>query len=238
MKIKFSKDLLLACAVLTMTTSGQAATAYLRDTPAPTHFAPGLSRSNVGLINSWNGTAGILDFELSLTSSTNNFFSLLTYCIDPLRALDVGPANGTGGSFNVLSMVDYFTVYTPGVANAATTTNNIQKLWANAFAESKINGTKAAAFQFLLWEYIADSSNFNLTSGIVRITDADVLSQALAWNNSMTRWTSSSNLSVLSGLSNKQSFVLDNGPNTTIPEPTTFVLFSAGLFSLGYFRRK
>jgi len=239
---KFKKHILLACAVLSISASGQATTVYLRDTPTSGHFVPGLSQNNVGSINnSWNGTAGTLDLELSLTSSTSGFFSLLTYCIDPVRSLAVGPANGTGSAFSLISMLSYFTNYTPAVANAGTTTDSIQKLWANAFTDSKTTDTKAAAFQFLLWEYIADSASFDLDSGVIKVTSSSVKAQANAWNSAMANWTSVADLSVVSGFNTKQSFIYEpggTGTNENVPEPGTYALIGAGLFTLGYFRRK
>ncbi len=242
MKNNIKRQILLACAVLAISGSGQATTVYLRDTPASGHFVPGLSQTGVGSIsNSWSGRAGTLDFELSLTSPSTDFFSLLTYCIDPVRTLAVGPSGGNGTSFTLMSMLDYFTMYTPAVSSATTTTSNIQKLWANAFADSTTTSTKAAAFQFLLWEYIADSATFNLDSGVVKVTDAAVKAQAIAWNSAMANWTSSANLSVLSGYNTKQSFIYapgGSGTNENVPEPSTYAMIGAGLLCLGYFRRK
>lgn len=239
---KFKKHILLACAVLAVSGSGQATTVYLRDTPTSGHFVPGLSQSGVGSINnSWNGNAGTLDLELSLTSPNSGFFSLLTYCIDPVRSLSVGPANGNGSSFQLVSMLDYFTSYTPSVTTPASTTANIQKLWANAFTDSMTSSTKAAAFQFLLWEYIADSTSFNLDSGVVKVTNAAVKAQANSWNSAMANWTSTANLQVVSGYDTKQSFIYapgGTGTNETIPEPGTYAMIGAGLICLGYFRRK
>ncbi len=239
---KLKKQILLACAVLAISGSGQATTVYLRDTPASGHFAAGLSQTGVGSINnSWSGRAGTLDLELSLTSPSTDFFSLLTYCIDPVRTLSVGPANGNGSSFELLSMLSYFSIYTPAVADPTATTNNIQKLWANAYADSKTTDTKAAAFQFLLWEYIADYASFNLDTGVVKVTNAAVKAQANAWNSAMTSWTSTANLSVISGYDTKQSFIYEpggTGTNETVPEPGTYAMIGAGLICLGYFRRK
>jgi len=238
---KFKTTLLLASTALVFSGLGQATTVYLRDTANPTsHFASGLSLSGVGNINSWNGNAGLLDFEMSLTSATTGYFNLLTYCIDPVRNLSVGPANGTGGSFDLIGMSTYFAQYTPAVSNVSFTTNAIQKLWANAYTDSKTSATKAAAFQFLLWEYIADSS-FDLTAGVVSVSDVNVRDQAIAWNTALASWTQTSNLSVISGLYTKQSFIYEEGvtgTNENVPEPATYAMLGAGLLALGFWRRK
>lgn len=208
---------------------------YLRDAPGGDGpFLSGAVVSGAGNINSWSGRAGALDFELSVNGANGNYFDLITYCGDPLRPLSVGPVGGQGLMFDIVSMQDFG--YAGGDIVA------IEKLWALAYNDSLTSATKAAAFQFLLWEYIADPS-VNFTSGIVRINNASVKAQAEAWNNQVSSATARAMLLVLDGSeSGRQSFFIEQIGTTLIenetPEPGTYALIGVGLLAFGYLRRK
>ena len=125
---------------------------------------------------------------------------------------------------------------------SARTINAIQLLWGNAFADSQTSATKASAFQFLIWEYIADSV-FDLAAGFVKVTDTDVQNQVNSWNNNLNSWTTRASLLMLDGQAeNKQSFFFQQTvrevPETPAPEPATFAIIGAGLLTLIYSRRK
>lgn len=243
MTTQFRTTFLVASAFLVLANSGHAATlAYIRDAPGgvnsagnpPGIFLTGAVRSGVGSINSWNGGAGAFDFELSMDGPSGFYFSLLTYCGDPSRSLTVGPVGGLGGEFSINTMTD--------IGYSSRTINAIQLLWANAFADSQTSATKASAFQFLIWEYIADST-FDLGAGIVRVTDSDVQNQVNAWNTNLGTWTTRANLLMLDGRAeNKQSFFFQQSlreiPETANPEPATYAMIGAGLLTLIYSRRK
>lgn len=234
MNNSFRNLLLVASAVLVLSNTGQAATiGYLRDAPGGDGpFLSGAVVSGAGFIDTWNGRAGTLDLELSLNGQNGYYFDLLTYCGDPFRPLSVGPVGGLGSGFKVVSMQTFG--YSTGDIDA------IERLWAMAFNDSTTSATKAAAFQFLLWEYIADPT-FDLNSGIVRVTDTNVLNQALAWNNQLSNASAHAILLVLDGSgSGKQSFFLEQVGTTLIenPEPSTYALLGAGLIAFGYLRRK
>ncbi len=235
MTFQFRTTILAASAFLVLAGTGQAATlAYVRDGVPPGLFLTGAARSGVGSINSWSGSAGTFDFELSLNGPAGNYFSLLTYCGDPFRYLSVGPSGGAGGEFSIVSMADF--------GYSARTINAIQLLWGNAFADSQTSATKASAFQFLIWEYIADSV-FDLAAGFVKVTDTDVQNQVNSWNNNLNSWTTRASLLMLDGQAeNKQSFFFQQTvrevPETPAPEPATFAIIGAGLLTLIYSRRK
>lgn len=243
--------LLAATMLLGLADTSSAATVYLRDTPNPTdHFVfnngQSLKRAGVGTIDGGNYWAGTLDFQMNLStgsSSSTDWFSLWTYCIDPFRALSVGSAGGNGSAFTLMTLGQYFTAYTPAIPSPSSVTNvveKIEKLWANAFVASTQNATTAAAFQFLLWEYIADGT-FDLSNGRVKVTNTDVRNQAIAWNTSLAGWTERSNLQAISGFDTKQSFIYPDPripTNENVPEPGTYAMLGAGLLVLGYWRRR
>ena len=118
----------------------------------------------------------------------------------------------------------------------------IQLLWGNAFADSQTSATKASAFQFLIWEYIADSV-FDLAAGVIKVSDTDVQNQVNVWNSNLGGWTTRASLLVLDGLAeNKQSFFLQqisrSVPESPTPEPATYAMIGAGLLALVYARRR
>lgn len=244
MTFQFRTTILAASAFLVLAGTGQAATlAYLRDAPGGTNsagnpsgvFLTGAVRSGVGSINSsWSGGAGAFDFELSLNGASGDYFSLLTYCGDPLRSLTVGPSGGLGGEFSVVTMGAF--------GYSARAIDAIQLLWGNAFADSQTSATKASAFQFLIWEYIADSV-FDLAAGVIKVSDTDVQNQVNVWNSNLGGWTTRASLLVLDGLAeNKQSFFLQQTsrpvPESPTPEPATYAMIGAGLLALVYARRR
>ncbi len=226
--------LLAAGAVLTLANSVHASqVGYLREAPSADHpFAAGAFVEGAGHINSWNGRAGTLDFELSLNGVNGNYFDLLSYCGDPTRGLAVGPIGGQGFAFNIVSMQDF--------GYSAGDIDSIEKLWALAYLDSKTSATKAAAFQFLLWEYIADPI-VDFATGMIPVEDASVLGQAQAWNGQLSNASANAALQVLDGhLDGRQSFFLEQRlePLVENPEPATYVLIGAGLVAVAYCRRK
>jgi len=234
MKNKFRSILLTASVALALADLGRAsAISYIRDASGGEGpFVDGRMLTGAGQVNSWSGRAGALGFELSMADPDINFFSLITYCGDPTRYLEVGPIGGTGLPFQVVGMSDFYT--------NSSDIERIEKLWKLAFGDSLTTATKAAAFQFLLWEYIADST-IDLTDGIVKISDADVLQQALAWNTQVNGATARAMLLVLDGSPwNRQSFLFEQYGVTVVenPEPSTYALLGAGLLAFGYLRRK
>jgi hypothetical protein len=235
MTFSLRQILLAASFTLMLANSGRATTVYLRDDPGGDGpFRTGSYRSGAGYINSWHGRAGLLEFEMSNTGPNGAYFDLLTYCADPFRTLAVGPVNGEGGAFTVTTLTDFLS------SNSAR--DKIERLWSLAFVDSQSTATKAAAFQFLLWEYIADTST-DFSNGNVRITDADVLSQARLWNRQLMNYTNRSTLLVLDGRAeNKQSFFYEQTllppAESPVPEPQTFALIGVGLISTVLIRRR
>jgi hypothetical protein len=234
MKNTLRSTLLAASVVLAFADLGQATSiAYIRDAPGGDGpFLSGAMLNGAGYINSWNGRAGALGFEMSVTGPTTDFFSLITYCGDPTRYLSVGPVGGSGYPFNIIGMADFY--------SDSSDIANIEKLWKIAYTDSLTSSTKAAAFQFLLWEYIADSV-VDFANGVARISDANVLAQAQSWETQVNGATARAMLLVLDGRQdNRQSFFFEQKGVTLVeqPEPSTYALLGAGLLAFGYLKRK
>jgi len=239
-------------ALLVFAGLGQAAAFQLRDAAGGDGvYLAGAVRTGVGSVNAYSGRAGTFDLELNTDGPTGDYFSLLTYGVDPTRNLVVGPVGGVGGAFNISTLVMFFN-------GDPATVEAVEKLWANAVNDSMSSATKAAAFQFLIWEYMLDSS-FDLTQGNVSVMDADVLAQANAWTTASANWSRRGPLLVIDGRGeDKQSFLyapfvmdtmerrmlnpvmgVEQEEATPTPEPGTYVLLSAGLIGLAalYSRR-
>jgi hypothetical protein len=234
MNNSFRSIVLAASAVLAFANLGQASSiGYLRDAPGGDGpFLDGTMVVGAGVINSWSGRAGALSFELGVNGANGNYFDLITYCGDPFRTLSVGPVGGEGYPFDIITM--------QGFGYAGGDIIAIEKLWAMAFNDSLTSATKAAAFQFVLWELIADT-NVDFTSGVVRISNNAVRSQAEAWSGQLANATDRAILLVLDGrAANRQSFFFEQTATTLIenPEPGTYFLIGAGLLAVGYLRRK
>jgi hypothetical protein len=222
--------------LLTLFTAiAQASTiAYIRDAaPAENHYHNDLYRSQAGYTGSASVRAGLLHLEASMSGADGFYFNLFTYCADPFLPLSVGPVGGNGAAFELVSL--------SGFGYSANTIDLISKLYGNVYYDSHTSATKAAAFQFLVWEYIADPT-FNLNSGFTRITNSEVRAQALAWHGMQSQWTQHAALSVLDGRAEgRQSFFLKENMmplnEAENPEPASMALIGAGLLAV-YWRRR
>lgn len=193
-------------------------------------FSSGLGTYGLGKIDGNKVSAGAFSLQISFNDPNGTYLPLLTYCGDPFRYLNAPAADAQGGAYEITSL--------EGFGLNTTAANAIQLLWGNAFNESLQNATNAAAFQFLIWEYVSDvnqSRPFDLNNGRVRVTDADVRQRMLSWNQQIATWTHRANLIVLDGRDeNKQSLFAQT---SSVPEPSTYALMAAGLAGMAYRRR-
>ncbi|MFN7542694.1 MAG: PEP-CTERM sorting domain-containing protein [Acidobacteriota bacterium] len=233
MKIKHhSFSLLLGTLLAAISPCAASTIVYLRDAPpAGDFYHNGLYLSGAGSLGANSVRAGLFELQASFNDLPGSYFNLLTYCIDPYIPLSVAPAGDSGYAFQWISPNEY------GFSQALT--RKLQKLWGNAFADAQASPTAAAAFQFLVWEYIADPI-FDFSAGHVQLNNPDVLAQALTWHSQLPSWTSNVLLHVFDGRSaSRQSFLLyeNTMPMAENPEPSTWLMLGAGLLALHRSRR-
>lgn len=155
----------------------------------------------------------------NLTTST----SFVAFCIEPFQGLSFG-VNGALGSGD------------PSYTSAAFGNAAVQALYDGYYAHALDTKLKAAAFQFALWELVADSGA-NLSSGIVAMAadPAVTLGQAMlagagASNTdhyTLTQWNSA----------NSQDLLQANAV-VAVPEPSTYAMLFAGLGAVGFIARR
>lgn len=207
---------------------------YIRDAaPAGTHYYNDLYRSEAGNTGTSSVAAGLLQLEVSMSGPDGYYFNLFTYSADPFLPLSVAAAGETGAPFELVSLW--------GFGYSATTIDLVSKLYGNVYYDSQTSATKAAAFQFLIWEYIADPT-FDLSSGFTQVTNSEVEDQALIWHAMQSQWTQHAAISILDGRADgRQSFFLKENVmplhEAENPEPGSVALMGAGLVAV-YLRRR
>jgi hypothetical protein len=241
MRIPFKLLILAAtCLLILVKTGGATSMAFVRDAAGGVDrfnqpggfFLEGNVLNNAGKISGAKTPAGTFSLELSFDNPNGPYLPLLTYCADPFLPLTVGPVSGTGGGFEVRSMEQF--------GFSSTVVNAIELLWANAFQEALGSPVRAAAFQFMIWELVADVNaglNFNLSGGSIRTNNSSVLSQIATWNSALATWTRTADLQILDGRdAGKQSLFVEG--TAGVPEPSTYFLMGCGLVGLVWARRK
>lgn len=229
-----TNSLLLAAAILMLSFSSAKATpmAYVKDAAGGDGvFSDGLKSYGLGKIDGQKVNAGAFSMQISFNDPNGAYMPLLTYCGDPFRYLDAAAPEAPGNAYHITSL--------EGFGLNTTAANALQLLWGNVFDDSLQNRTNAAAFQFLIWEYVTDvnqSRPFDLHNGRVRVTDAAVKAQMISWNSQIASWTQRANLIVLDGRgSNRQSLFAES---SQIPEPSSYALMGLGLAALAWHQRR
>lgn len=229
-----TNSLLLAAPLFLLSLSTALATpmAYVKDAAGGDGvFATGLKSFGLGKVDGYKANAGALSLQISFNDPNGAYMSLLTYCGDPFRYLNAPAPDQPGNAYQITSL--------EGFGLNTTAANALQLLWGNVFQESLQNSTNAAAFQYLIWEYVADvnqSRPFNLNDGRIRVTDAAVQQRMITWNNQIASWTQRANLIVLDGRdSNRQSLF---AVSSNVPEPSSYALMGLGLAALAWHQRR
>jgi hypothetical protein len=229
-----TNSLLLAAPLFLLSLSTALATpmAYVKDAAGGDGvFATGLKTYGLGKVDGYKANAGAFSMQISFNDPNGAYMPLLTYCGDPFLYLNPAPADQPGNAYQITSL--------EGFGLNTTAANALQLLWGNAFQESLQNRTNAAAFQFLIWEYVADvnqSRPFNLNDGRIRVTDSAVQQRMISWNNQIATWTQRANLIVLDGRAgNRQSLF---AVASEVPEPSTYALMAFGFAALAWQQRR
>lgn len=165
--------------------TGQYSTGYYSQSPAVfgNGLADGASAPRSEDNYKWHVNYGAQPF---LDTSTNQSF--WAYCIDPLTPTDFSSrttdykkislqtylTDTTAGAINYTNLFTQTTAYQDvandkrsySLQNANTVLSNLSELYAHAYKDSFISDIKSAAFQFVAWEIMGESSYSRLTGGL------------------------------------------------------------------------
>jgi hypothetical protein len=170
--------------------------------------------------------ANFSDFYVSEPMQVSNLTagtSFAAFCIEPFQGLSFG-VNGALGSGD------------PSYTSAAFGNAAVQSLYDGYYAHALDNKINAAAFQFALWELVADTGK-NLSAGIVAMAadPAVTLGQSMLAgvgasttdHYTLTQWTSA-----------RSQDLLQASAVTAVPEPSTYAMLFAGLGAIGFMVRR
>lgn len=246
------KVLQVACVTVFLTamaaSTAMADTLWLRDKPGSgvsSLGAPGgmfvnnsQSRPDGSLTGGSLGDIPTGVYELQ-TSPTNSdpWTDLLTFCLEPQQDALL-PALYTTGDLDGYQNLD------------STRVDWIEELWAAQFEGTKTNSTNAAAFQFVVWELVADTS-FDLTAGSIRLSGSEAaFALANTWYDNLTNnvWTDKASLQGLFSETSQDYLIPTSGGGETttgaestggeVPEPASLLLLGSGIAGVARLRRR
>lgn len=209
-----------AVALLAAAAGAQAAPVDLRyagnDHVLATHVA----------INGVDNHIYVGSYAIQLAGQTGSFAA---YCVDPFQDVN-----------------DLYAAYERSPLTAAhlppveaTRFDTVSKLFANAYAGSLANGTKAAGFQLALWEVWHDDGK--LATGSIRSlasSDPGMVIEATNLLGSIANWSSGTTYDLTFYFSPAYQDYATAELALEVPEPETYALLLAGLGILGLMRRR
>jgi hypothetical protein len=150
-----------------------------------------------------NVDVGTFDLEINFGSGWSDF---RTYTLYPLNAWPIGPNphDDVGEAFKPVDLekIDCIPNKRGEKGILPDDERAIEILWSNAFELSQTNAVRAAAFQFLVWEYVWDP-RVDFTTGNIRLGDTPgavaVRELAQLWASRIAEgvWTSRTDLQAL-----------------------------------------
>lgn len=155
--------------------------------------------------------------------------SFAAYCVDPFQ--DVNDL------YSAYERSPLTAAHLPPVE--ATRFDAVSKLFANAYAGSLANGTKAAGFQLALWEVWHDDGK--LATGSIRSlasSDPGMVIEATNLLGSIANWSSGTAYDLTFYFSPAYQDYATADLALEVPEPETYALLLAGLGMLGLMRRR
>ncbi len=174
-----------------------------------------------------NIPVGTLDLEADYGSG---WVPLLTYCFESNQGFSFGlnPPDAVGHNYGLIPLA-------AAAGVSAQDIEYIEILWSNAFAGSIVGQVEAAAFQYIVWELVEDTSidlladNLRLDTSHAHTSNVHTLASAWLDNIIDGTWTTRTTLYVLTSPTSQDIL-------TTIPEPATLAFLAAG--SLLMIRRR
>jgi hypothetical protein len=221
----------LATAIVMVADVAFGAPIYIRDNPAggvtssgtpggvflfPTQSRPDGTTTGGALQDS---PVGVFDLETSLTGFAP-WESLYTFCLEPQQSVDGLPA-----AYTPAGLTGYQTL-------TATDIDWLERLWAAQFATTLTDSVNAAAFQFIIWELVVDTT-VNLSADAVQLAGSEAaFALANLWITQLQGgvWTERTTLTALLS-STSQDFLIPGDPpgDVPVPEPASLVMVGTGL---------
>lgn len=223
---------LVALALVMAAESASATTIWIRDNPASgvtSSGTPGgvfLAGTQSRPDGTMSGGAiqdqpvGVFDLQSSATGA-DPWASLYTFCLEPQQDLGGLPAQ-----YTETGLAGYQDL-------SATDIDWLERLWAAQFAGTLSDATAAAAFQFIIWELVVDTT-VNLSADSVQLAGAEAaFTLANTWIGLLqgATWTDRVSLIALTSPTTQDFLVPGRTPGdeVPVPEPASLLLVGSGL---------